>query len=227
METFKNKDGKEILLRMVKAVQAQKAYLGEVDGLIGDGDHGMNMNKGFTLFKTRFWDREFSFTAGLRELGRILLGEIGGSMGPIYGTLFMEMAEGGEVLEEISLKDFSNMLEAGLKGLYGIVDARVGDKTLVDALAPAAAALKEGEERGGGFKDALEAMKKAAAAGRDSTKDMAARFGRASRLGERSRGVLDAGAVSCCLLLSAMADGIITCVTFYQKEGQNEDSNWL
>ena len=193
---------------MVKAIQDNKAYLGEVDGLIGDGDHGMNMNKGFSVFESRFADKEFSFTEGLEELGMILLNEIGGSMGPIYGTILMEMAEAGEDLEEISLADFGNMLSAGLTGLCGIVDAKVGDKTLVDALSPAADVIRSSAAEGKDYREALPAMKKAAEAGRDSTKDMVAKFGRSSRLGERSRGVLDAGATSCSIILTAMADGI-------------------
>lgn len=209
MDTFRNGDGKSILLKMVKAIQDNKAYLGEVDGLIGDGDHGMNMNKGFTVFEDRFKDEDISFTEGLDELGMILLNEIGGSMGPIYGTIFMDMAEAGEDLDEISAADFAEMLEAGLNGLYGIVDARVGDKTLVDTLSPAVDVMKKAGETGQDFKEALAEMKAAAEAGRDSTKDMVAKYGRSSRLGERSRGVLDAGATSCCIILTAMADGIM------------------
>ena len=209
MNTFKNADGKPVLLNMVKAVQDNKAYLGEVDGLIGDGDHGMNMNKGFYVFEQRFADKDFSFTEGLDELGMILLNEIGGSMGPIYGTIFMDMAEAGEELEDISVEDFGNMLAAGLAGLQGIVEAKVGDKTLVDTLSPAVDAVKAAHEAGEDYKEALVEMSAAAEAGRDSTKDMVARFGRSSRLGERSRGVLDAGAASCCIILKAMAEGIL------------------
>lgn len=209
MNTFKNVRGKNILLKMVKGIQENKGYLGEVDGLIGDGDHGMNMNKGFTLFETRFADKEFGFSEGLDELGTILFSEIGGSMGPIYGTIFMDMASAGEELEEISVKDLGNMLEAGLAGLQEIVEAQVGDKTLVDTLSPAADSLKVSAASGKDFKEALEDMKKAARDGRDSTKDMVAKFGRSSRLGERSRGVLDAGSVSCCIILETMADGIM------------------
>lgn len=208
METFKNKDGKIILLEMVKAIQENKAYLGEIDGLIGDGDHGMNMNKGFSLFENRFINEEFSFTEGLEELGMILLNEIGGSMGPIYGTILMEMAEAGSELAEISIEDFGNMLSAGLAGLCEIVDAKVGDKTLVDTLSPAADSIKDSAAKGKSFKEALAAMKEAAEKGKDSTKDLVAKFGRSSRLGERSRGVLDAGATSCCIILTAMALGI-------------------
>ena len=209
MLTFKNSDGKPVLLKMVKGIQDNKAYLGEVDGLIGDGDHGMNMNKGFTLFEDRFKDKGFGFTEGLNELGSILFSEIGGSMGPIYGTILMDTASAGEDLENISLSDLGNMLAAGLAGLQEIVEANVGDKTLVDTLTPAVDSLKESAAAGKDFKEALLDMKKAARAGRDSTKDMVAKFGRSSRLGERSRGVLDAGATSCCIILESMADGII------------------
>ena len=209
MGTFKNECGKSILLKMVKAIQENKAYLSEVDGLIGDGDHGMNMNKGFTVFEKRFAEEEFGFSEGLDELGTILFSEIGGSMGPIYGTIFMDAASAGEDLEDISVEGLADMLAAGLEGLQEIVEAQVGDKTLVDTLSPAVESLKKSAEDGTDFKTALEEMKQAARDGRDSTKDLVAKFGRSSRLGERSKGVLDAGATSCCIILEAIADGII------------------
>lgn len=209
MDSFKNKDGKQILMAMVKGIQDNKAYLGEVDGLIGDGDHGMNMNKGFTLFENRFGDKEFSFTEGLEELGTILFAEIGGSMGPIYGTVLSDAASAGEDTEEIDVKALAEMLRGGLSGLQEIVQAQVGDKTLVDTLEPAVVSLEKSAASGEGFIPALGKMKEAAAGGRDSTKDMVAKFGRSSQLGERSRGVLDAGATSCCIILTAMADAMI------------------
>lgn len=209
MSVFRNADGKPVLLAMVKAIQDNKAYLGEVDGLIGDGDHGMNMNKGFTLFANRFAEQAFTFTEGLDELGNILFSEIGGSMGPIYGTIFMDSGEAGEKLEVIALKDLADMLSAGLAGLQEIVEAKVGDKTLVDTLSPAVDALYNAAKKGEDFSAGLEQMKEAAKAGRDSTKELIAKYGRSSRLGERSRGVLDAGAVSCYIILEAMADGIL------------------
>ena len=206
--TFLILKGKSILLRMVKAIQANKAYLGEIDGLIGDGDHGMNMNKGFSVFEKRYECEDYSFSDGLEKLADILMGEIGGSMGPIYGTFFMEMAEVAREEEIISAKVFDKMLKAGIDGLCEIVDARMGDKTLMDTLLPAHEAFHAADSAGSSFSEALEAMKNAATAGMESTKDMAAKYGRSSRLGERSRGVLDAGATSCCILLIAMAEGI-------------------
>lgn len=206
---FYNRDGKAVLEHIVAAIQENKAYLSEIDGLIGDGDHGINMNKGFTMFGERMKGREVGFAEGLDELGCLLFGEIGGSMGPIYGTVFSDMAEAGDRYDEIGVKELAAMLDAGLTGLCEIVEVHVGDKTIVDTLTPARDAMKAAAVQGTDLKTALEEMKKAAAAGRDSTKDMQARFGRSARLGARSKGVLDAGAASCCLILTAMADGII------------------
>jgi len=101
------------------------------------------------------------------------------------------------------------MLASGYDELCDIVEARVGDKTLMDTLTPAKDAMLKAAKDGVGLAAALTEMKEAAATGRDSTKDLQARYGRSSRLGERSIGVLDAGAVSCCIILTAMADGII------------------
>ncbi|NLU52142.1 MAG: dihydroxyacetone kinase subunit L [Clostridiaceae bacterium] len=209
MSSIKNLNGRDILLSMVHAIQENKQYLGDVDGLIGDGDHGMNMNKGFTLYEQQLGDKETSLSDGLFDLGTVLMNKIGGSMGPIYGTIFMEMSDASLDADEITLPLFKNMMEAALEGLYGIIDARPGDKTLVDTLYPAVESLKASVETGKDFVQALEDMKAAAEKGKDSTKDMVAKYGRSSRLGERSRGVLDAGATSCCVILKAMADGMI------------------
>ena len=204
----KNAKGREILLAMVGAVHENKQYLGDIDGLIGDGDHGMNMNKGFVTYGERLGDNETTFTDGLTELGMVLLNEIGGSMGPIYGTIFMEMADAAEDAEDITLSLFGDMLAAGLEGLYGIVDARPGDKTLVDTLNPCVECVKSAAEAGKDYAVALDEMQECAEKGKESTKEMVAMYGRAARLCERSRGVLDAGATSCCIILKAMADGM-------------------
>ena len=87
MDYSLNSDGKKILTRIIGAIQENKEYLSEIDGRIGDGDHGINMNKGFSIFEERIRDRDVAFSDGLGELGEILLTEIGGSMGPIYGTI--------------------------------------------------------------------------------------------------------------------------------------------
>ena len=204
----KNENCRSIMETMVNEIHANKQYLGDIDGLIGDGDHGMNMNKGFMTYIERLGDKETSLTDGLYELGSVLFNEIGGSMGPIYGTIFMEMSDKLGDAEDIALDTFIEMLDAGLNGLYEIVDARPGDKTLVDTLTSAINGLKQAESEGKSFAEALDMMKECAEEGKESTKSMVAKYGRASRLGERSRGVLDAGATSCCIILKAMASGM-------------------
>ena len=186
MSVVKNKNGRGILLAMVHAIQQNKQLLGDVDGLIGDGDHGMNMNKGFTLYEEQLGDQDTSLSDGL----------------------FMEMSSVIEDVEDITLETFSEMLRSGLDGLYEIVDARPGDKTLVDTLYPVCQYVREAANVQTDFSAALEEMKQVAEQGKQSTKDLTAKYGRAARLGERSRGVLDAGATSCCILLQAMADGM-------------------
>jgi len=134
--------------------------------------------------------------------------DIGGAMGPLYGSYFKAMAESADGKESIGAGDFLEMLQSGLDKVRGMGGAEVGDKTMVDTLLPAVEAFAAAVDEGADFKTALERMKSAAETGRNSTKDMVAKVGRSSRLGERSRGVLDAGAASCCLLLQTTADTI-------------------
>jgi dihydroxyacetone kinase-like protein len=209
MAEFHNSDGKAVLLKIVTAIQQNKDYLSKVDGLIGDGDHGMNMNKGFTLFGKGIEEKEISFTDGLEELGDLLFSKIGGSMGPIYGTVFSQMAEAGAAYDTIGTVELAAMLRAGLLGLYDIVEARPGDKTLVDTLAPVCDVMDKAAENKAEIAPALAELKEAARKGWESTKGMEAKYGRSSRLGERSKGVYDAGATSCRIILEAMADGML------------------
>ena len=168
---------------------------------IGCDPNAVNEKKALIKYLT---DKGYELT----DLGSVLFNKIGGSMGPIYGTILQSMAAKAEGQEAIDLSLFSEMLDAGLEGLYGIVGARQGDKTLVDTLFPANEALKAALAEDKDFAAALDEMKAAAEKGKDSTVDLVAKFGRASRLGERSRGVLDAGATSCNIILQAMADGM-------------------
>lgn len=209
MDKFLNKDGKVIVMNLVKTIQDNKDYLSEVDGLIGDGDHGINMNKGFTICGERLKDVDADLSESLKTLGRVLLTEIGGSMGPLYGTFFNRMARSCKDAAEIDKVVFQNMLNEAFKGVSELGNAKRGDKTLMDVLIPATEAYNKAIEENKSFTEALTEMKTAAKAGMESTKDMVAKIGRASRLGERSRGVLDAGSVSCNLLIASMADSII------------------
>ena len=132
--------------------------------------------------------------------------KIGGSMGPLYGKLFRGFAKELDGKQEIGMEDMALALNEMLNSIQTISPAKPGDKTLIDTLSPAVEAFKKAASEGNDFETALDKMKAAAIVGRDSTKDMVAQLGRASRLGERSRGVLDAGATSCCLLLEVLAN---------------------
>ena len=148
-----------------------------------------------------------SLAAAFDTLGTVLMTEIGGSMGPLYGVMFTQFAETIEKSSSIDAKTFSAMLTSGLDGIQAIGSAKVGDKTLLDTLVPAIDAFNSADADGKPFPEALDALVVAAEKGRDGTKDLVARIGRASRLGERSLGVLDAGATSCALILKALALG--------------------
>lgn len=209
MENFKNEEGLLIVKNLIKTIQDNKDYLSEVDGAIGDGDHGVNMNKGFTLCEGKLGDSKVSMTEALNVLGKTLIMEIGGSMGPLYGTLFIGLAKASKDKEIIDKATFGEMLQSAIEGLQAFDKAKVGDKTLMDTLAPAIEAYKAAIAGDKSFSEALEEMKIAAEEGKESTRDMVAKIGRASRLGERSRGILDAGATSCNLILQSMANSII------------------
>jgi dihydroxyacetone kinase-like protein len=201
MQTFSNAAGSVIVDKLILTIQENKQYLSDIDGLIGDGDHGINMNKGFTLCREELDINPGDLSYSLKVLAKILMMKIGGSMGPLYGKFFKAIGVSLEGKEEIGINEMGEALKAAVEAIASISPAKVGDKTLIDTLIPALAAYQHAEREGKLFAEALEAMKVAAIEGRDSTKDMVAKLGRASRLGERSRGVLDAGATSCCLIL--------------------------
>lgn len=204
-QTFKNAGAGEIVVSLAERIIENRAYLSEIDGKIGDGDHGVNMAKGFGLAAERLKGKDVSLAEGLETLGTVLLTEIGGSMGPLYGVMFNEFAEKLEGVDNIDTVAFSTMLHAGLDGIQSIGSAKLGDKTLLDSLIPAVSAFDDANAQNLSFAESLDAMAAAAEAGRDSTIDLVAKIGRASRLGERSLGVLDAGATSCALILTELA----------------------
>lgn len=208
MKTFSQEKGIVLVDKMILAIQENKQYLSDIDGAIGDGDHGINMNKGFTLCRDALDKQSGNLSYGLKTLGKILMMKIGGSMGPLYGKFFLAIGKSLEDKDPIGKADFLAALKAALSDIQAISPAKVGDKTLMDVLIPSVETFEAAVGEGTSFEEALDRMCKAAEAGRDSTVDMIAKIGRSSRLGERSRGVMDAGSASCCLLLTTMADSI-------------------
>ncbi len=207
MKTFTNEAGSSIVDQLILVIQENKQYLSDIDGLIGDGDHGINMNKGFSLCREELDKNPGDLSYSLNVLAKILLMKIGGSMGPLYGKFFKAIAVTLEKKKDIGINEIGDALKAAVDAIASISPAKVGDKTLMDTLIPAVTAFEKAKAENKSFNEALDAMKNAAIEGRDSTKDMVARIGRASRLGERSRGVPDAGATSCCLILETFAEG--------------------
>ena len=191
---------------MIRAIQKNKQYLSDIDGLIGDGDHGINMNKGFTMCREELESSPGDLAYSAKVLSKILMMKIGASMGPHYDKMFRGFSKALDGNEEIGSKEMGAALENMLISVQTISQAKQGDKTLMDVLIPAIDSYKNALENGKDFETALLEMKSAAETGRDSTKNMVAKVGRSSRLGERSKGVLDPGATSCCLLLGVLAD---------------------
>jgi phosphoenolpyruvate---glycerone phosphotransferase subunit DhaL len=209
MDSVSLADAGPIVVDMAAVIVEHAAYLSEIDGAIGDGDHGINMSKGFRRAVERLGPDPPDLARGFATLGETLLDEIGGSTGPLYGSFFLDMAASLKGRAAIDRDSFGPMLRAGVAAVIDLGGAKAGDKTLVDVLAPAAAAYDAAVAEGAPLRVCLEALDRASEAGLESTRDMIARIGRASRLGERSRGHLDAGAASCRMLLGALSAGLL------------------
>ncbi|MNU48921.1 PTS-dependent dihydroxyacetone kinase, dihydroxyacetone-binding subunit DhaK [compost metagenome] len=193
---------------LIDAIVANRQHLSEIDGLIGDGDHGINMAKGFTGCGTRLdalGPRAASLPGALEQLSQALMDDIGGSMGPLYGRFFLGFVDTLAPHEQLDAALFGEALAVAVANVQAMGNAQVGDKTLIDTLVPARDAYAAALASGAGFAACLQAMGAAAQQGRDATKDLQARIGRSARLGARSIGVLDAGATSCCLILQTLA----------------------
>lgn len=196
----------EWLRAYAEAVDQNKDALTQLDMAIGDGDHGANMHRGMQAVLAKLP------TVADKDIGTIfktvamtLISTVGGASGPLYGTLFLQMAgvAGGKL--SLTPQEFGEALKSGIDGVVARGKAAPGEKTMIDALLPAFEALKAALDAGLPFAEAARACAAAAAAGRDATVGMMAKKGRASYLGERSVGHQDPGATSSHLLLEAAA----------------------
>ena len=132
------------------------------------------MNKGFTIASGRITE-DSSLSDGFDEIANVLMMEIGGSMGPIYGTFFEILSEKSRPFDKIDPNIFNDMLSSATNAVIEICEAKVGDKTLIDTLAPAVDSFRLSLEKGDSFKDSLAAMVEGAREGRDSTVNMVAK----------------------------------------------------
>jgi dihydroxyacetone kinase-like protein len=203
VEVIPSSIGRALSERLANDISSSAARLSELDGAIGDGDHGVNMRTGAELALTRV-DSGATVSEALRTIGETLLDDIGGAMGPLYGVFFTALADPCEGREWIDLECFRAMIADGTAAVVDLGGAQVGDKTLVDVLVPTLAAIDAADASGAGLSVALSLADQTARQSRDATKDMVAKIGRAARAGERSRGQIDAGAASCTVILGAI-----------------------
>jgi dihydroxyacetone kinase phosphoprotein-dependent L subunit len=196
---------------LIDTINTNRQYLSEVDGAIGDGDHGINMSKGFSQCGERIAARGEtpSLALAFDDLAMTLMEGIGGSMGPLYGSFFLSFAETLEGHQELDKSLFLKALSAGIDAVQAVGEAKVGDKTLIDTLMPARSDYQQALDQDRPFQQCLVALAAGAQRGMLSTRDLQARIGRASRLGQRSIGVLDAGACSCYLILDSVGKSLI------------------
>jgi len=188
-------------------IEAQRDHLTQLDAAIGDADHGINLARGFSAIAAAL-EITVPPTPGavLILAGSTLISKVGGASGPLYGIALRQAGKSLGDTAEASLPDLAASLEAALAGVQKLGAAREGEKTMVDALAPAVAALQKAISEGAEADAALTTAAHAASDGAQATISMQALKGRASYLGPRSVGHEDPGAASTALIIGALRD---------------------
>ncbi len=197
----------EILKGIIAEVEEQEAYLTQLDNVIGDGDHGINLARGFKAVEAQFsaYD-EMEVDGILKDVGKQLMKVVGGSSGPLYGSAFKKAGVHIKGQTEFSMEDFFGMMDDAIAQIQKLGGAKEGEKTMIDSMVPALRAMKESYAADGDYKKALQAGVDAAEAGVEYTKTIIATKGRASYIGERSLGHQDPGATSFTLMLKTIAE---------------------
>lgn len=207
MSSLDTKQMAAIIEGMAKKIEAEKEYLTELDNEIGDGDHGINLARGFEAVEKKLP----SLVGGdigalLKGVGMQLVSTVGGASGPLYGTAFMKAGMACKGLTEIDGPAFVKAMEAAVDGIKMRGKATEGEKTMLDALCPALKVMQDDVAAGKSLKEALQDAAQAAEKGVEYTKTIIATKGRASYLGERSLGHQDPGATSSLYLLQVLAE---------------------
>lgn len=208
MSTFDPATLRRFIELFADRLSEKRDELTRLDSAIGDADHGINMDRGFSAARVKVAGLDDGADLGViaKTVGMTLISTVGGASGPLYGTFFLRLATafGDRAAADANL--LGTALRAGLEGLVQRGKAQLGDKTMVDAVAPAVDAYDAAA--GEGMEAALSAAVQAAAAGRDRVTPIAARKGRASYLGERSANHQDPGATSSTMMLEALRDAV-------------------
>lgn len=201
--TIKTDDLRGMIVAISETLSANKDMLNKLDSELGDGDHGTAISAGFRAAAESIADAD-SPASILQTTAKSLMNRMGGSSGALFGTLFLRSAMTVKDVQTLTLKQFTAMWQAGLVGVMDRGRANPGDKTMVDALSQAVAALDQTANDDKTLLDALNAAADAAENGAKSTADMQAKYGRAKFVGERAIGHVDAGAQSVALMFAAM-----------------------
>lgn len=207
MSSLDTKQMAAIIEGMAKKIEAEKDYLTQLDNEIGDGDHGINLDRGFEAV-----EKKLPSLAGgdigalLKGVGMQLVSTVGGASGPLYGTAFMKAGMACKDLTELDGPAFVKAMEAAVDGIKMRGKATEGEKTMLDALCPALKVMQDEVAAGKSLKEALQDAAAAAEKGVEYTKTIIATKGRASYLGERSLGHQDPGATSSLYLLQVLAE---------------------
>lgn len=199
-------DARNMLLYIADKVIAQKPYLTEIDSAIGDGDHGIGMAGGMQKAKKKLMkmESEENAYAVFEAAGKAMLLSMGGASGVIFGSLYLAGAKDVDAKPALTAEDIAKMERKSLLAIQERGKAEVGDKTMVDALAPAVEALEANKDKG--LLEMLRAAEEAARQGVENTKNYQAKFGRAKSLMERAIGYQDAGATSVWLIFQGMRE---------------------
>jgi dihydroxyacetone kinase-like protein len=193
-----------------ESVRQRADYLTQLDAAIGDGDHGNNMTRGFDAVEKALAAQGGGVPPGrlLILVGKTLVSTVGGASGPLWGSALRAMGRNLGDVESFDGAALADALDAGLAAVVALGAAAVGDKTMVDALAPANAVFRKRIVAGASVAEAAGAAADAAEAGAAGTSPMQARKGRASYLGERSIGHQDPGATSACLIMRSLHSAV-------------------
>ncbi|MGC9157454.1 MAG: dihydroxyacetone kinase subunit DhaL [Terracidiphilus sp.] len=203
MELFKLEQARAWILASAVEIEKNATLLSDLDAAIGDGDHGANMSRGFTAITKKLeTNPPADLSALFKTVGMTLLSSVGGAAGPLYGGFFLELGKQTAGKQELDAAELASILEAGLGDVQRRGKAQLGDKTMVDALTPAVAAMKAA---GSNIAVAARAAATTARDAAEKTTPLLALKGRASYLGERSIGHQDPGATSTALLLESLA----------------------
>lgn len=197
---------KDALDAVAAAIIAQKDYLTDLDRQIADGDHGINMTRGFQAAMDAVEEMDDTTKPGpvLETIGKAFIHNVGGAAGPLYGTGFIKAAAVCDEDTKLNVASFEKLLGAAIADIEKRGHAKKGDKTMLDTLIPIHACFLPENAEGKTLFEVLQDASHAAKEGVDYTKTIAARRGRASLVGERSIGHEDPGAVSSMLMYRAL-----------------------